>query len=610
MIGPCTLALTLLQGPVLVEPRTIDPVRLELWRAAREERPVLRGFRAPILERAAEPLRLDLPAESADPRAAAAARTVAARLAPDGLRATLVAAIADLGPERVLDGSGGEQLEAIGFPVDLLAFLAPPEAEPVHLTAARDLRAGRPAAEVRAALDALPFGFRATVPGWRSATECGEEAAGALRLQLSSGRDYAAPGDGGTLDVFRQLARLMPDVPIVASVQSRDLEPVEALARELARSRTAAITLLPEPLPVSQWAQDGAKPGFVEAGGAREIVWMVPRYASRGEDGSTFVPGENLLLEGLAGTGRRLALSPLLFQGGNLLAVRDPRDGTRSMLVGEAELARNRSLGLSRDEVLDALRAEFGVDRCIVLPAVSFHVDLEVSVRAAPTGLTAFVLDTSRGARLAVRCGLDALERAGSLTADEVRLLRADLEADRISEFVARLGPRLAARQHGPGQFDEAWARGFSAGPADSGIGNLQRFLLGIDLWTAERMGNAGPREMGIDADSWAYLDSLRRREGERIAVATALAGLGWRIVAVPGTSDGARSVNPLNGLQLAGRYLQPAYGGVYAPWDDAARDVFEAEMGSGVSVIPVLCGETQRRSGGLHCAVAVEPRP
>ncbi len=583
---------------------TVDAARLDAWRGVAEERPSLRGFRAPILTRAAEPLVLHA-ASALDAPDARAARTIATQLARDGLRATLVAATLDLGP-----GAGGlaGRLERAGFPVDLLACWTQPGAEALPERVARELAAGRDRADIVADLASLPFAWSPTIPGWHVASESGETTAAAIRLQVSSATDYAKPGEGGAMDVFRDLARLLPDVSIVAGVESKHLGGVEAEARALAADRRAPITLVESPLPLAQWAQDSAKAGFAEVGGRRAVVWLAPRYASRGEDGSAFVAGENLALEAFAATGRDVRASPLLFQAGDILCVVDPRSGKRSLLVGEAEVARNRALGLSRDEVLTAFRTEFGIDSCIVLPAVSFHVDLEVSVRATDEGLVACVLDTASAARNAIRCGVDALARAGLLDAEGARVAASDVEADRHAEFFARVGPIFQKAQHAPGRFAFDFSEHFAAGPADSGVGNLQRFLLAIDLWTAARMGEATADELGVDPDSFAYLSSLRRREVDRMRVASALAGLGWKVVAVPGLSDEKRSLNPLNGIHLRGRYLMPAYGGLYAALDDLARERLGEAFGAGVRIDPVATGETQRRAGGLHCAAAVEP--
>lgn len=582
---------------------TFDASRLEPWRAAATDRPGLRGFRAPILDRAASPLVLDAPA--GDGSDAKAARTIATQLARGGLRATLVAAVADLGPT---SGSIAQRLESAGFPVDWLACWAPPGAEPLVERVVRELSAGRERGAVVEELASLEFAFTPTIPGWRVASESGEHEAAAIRLQVSSATDYARPGEGGAMDVFRDLARVLPDAALVVGVESKHLGGVEAEARALAPTRRGSITLVESPLPLAQWAQDNAKAGHVESGGRRSVAWLAPRYASRGEAGSTFVAGENLALEGFAATGRVVRTSPLLFQGGDLVTVVDPRSGKRSMLVGEAEIARNLSLGLTRDEVLAALRTEFGVDGCIVLPAASFHVDLEVSVRATDEGLVACVLDTATAARTVLHCGIDGLANAKLLDAEGARLCKLDVDEDRPAEFFERLGPILQRAQHGGGQFALDFSAHFAAGPTDSGVGNLQRFLMAVDLWTAARMGDASAEQLGIDADTHAYLSSLRRREADRMRVARALVDLGWNVVPVPGLSDEARSLNPLNGLHLRGRYLQPTYGGLYARIDELARTALTGAFGPGVRIDPIATGETQRRSGGLHCAASVEP--
>ncbi len=594
-------------GEVVILRPAFDAARVEIWRTAPEERPGLRGFRAPIFDRAGDPLVLQ-----AEPGVdAGVARIIAERLAREGLRATLVAALVRLRA----DSNGGLQaaevaprLEGAGFPVDCLRFWSPAGAETLVESVWKEVDADRPATEITADLARLNFAFEPTVPGFRIVTECGEEAVGAVRLQVSSATDYAEPGAGGAMDVFRSLARRMPDAEILVGVETKHLAGVEAEARSLAAARSAPITIIESPLPLAQWAQDNAKAGIVEASEARSVVWLAPRYASRGEDGTTFIPAENLALEGLASAGRSVRVSPLLFQGGDLMALRDPTNGKRYLLVGEAEIARNRALGLTRDEVLDAFRGEFGVDSCVVLPAVSFHVDLEVCVRTNSEGVVACVLDTSAGARVVLHCGVAALERAHLVDADAARLSDADIDADRHAEFFARIGPVLETGQHAAGRFTLEFARHFQLGDADSGVGNLERFLLAIDLWTAARIGESSAEELGLDPDSFAYLTSMRRREADRIRVANAFAGLGWKLAAVPGLSDETRSIDPLNGLHLRGAYLMPTYGGLFAPLDDAAETAFRAAFGTDVSVERVPTGETQRRAGGLHCAAALEP--
>src|SRR5262249_6393379 len=154
------------------------------------------------------------------------------------------------------------------------------------------------------------------------------------------------------------------------------------------------ITIAAGPTPVSQWAQDNGKSGEVSG----EPVTLIARYASRAEESSVLVPGDTFVAESLQSAGLRVAQSPLLVQGGNLYAASGPASGERVLLIGEAEVCRNVSLGLARDQVIEAFRVEFGVDRCVVLPAVSFHIDFELTIRAHEGRLLAFVNDSAWGA--------------------------------------------------------------------------------------------------------------------------------------------------------------------------------------------------------------------
>ena len=81
------------------------------------------------------------------------------------------------------------------------------------------------------------------------------------------------------------------------------------------------------------------------------------------------------------------------------------------LLFGEAEIHRNHALGLSREQVLAAYRAEFGADRCIVLPTISFHIDYEVSIREIDGKLVAFVNDPLAAAKIIAKKSIDMLSR-------------------------------------------------------------------------------------------------------------------------------------------------------------------------------------------------------
>lgn len=193
---------------------------------------------------------------------------------------------------------------------------------------------------------------------------------GALRVQLTGPRYYAGPGDGGSLDILRQLVSMSEDVTVYASVERRHMEGVLSHVRTWTPGRGVRVTVIPEALPVSQWARDNAVSGI---GAGTGVQLLAPRWAGRGEEGGTFIPGESFLMDGLAAAGVEVSQSRLLFEGGNLMMVEE--ESRRVLLVGEAEVHRN--VGMTRDEALAAFRAEFKADECVILPAASFHIDLD-----------------------------------------------------------------------------------------------------------------------------------------------------------------------------------------------------------------------------------------
>lgn len=593
------------------------PIVLSFWRHCPEGRPLLRGFRFPSLDPMAAMWPMWPMTDPPDAPLVKATALVQERLARDGLLPTTARVIELIGPEECLAAGGDDLLRTAGLPVDWLESFgpAPGSAEPTSVvrSIAAELARGKRAEELKDFLSTIPFSFRPSCPGFAVATESGEHEIGLVRLQLTSGTYWSGAGDGGCLDVARQLVTELPGADFVASVEAKHLDALLETMKPWPIARAGRVTVVAEPLAVSQWAQDNGKPGFAPSapstnGALQEIVTLAPRYPSRGEDGAAFVPGEAFALEGFASTGRRVVQSPLLFQGGNLIAIRDPKTGQRSLLIGEAELWRNTALGLTQPQVQDAFRAEFGVDRCIVLPAVSFHIDYEVSVRAVGDRLIAFVNDSEPAVRIVLTCGVDALRAAGVLDAPAAGEFSAHLEAGRYEAFMSAVGPVLAERAVAFGRFPETLAASFSRGPGDSGVGNFQRLLLAMDLATS---WSVAPEALGppLDPHSAAYLRSLQRRDAERRAVVADLERLGLEVVRIPSLAEGDRGINYVNGVHARGLYLMPAWGGLYAPLDRAAEAAFRRVLGDGVRVVPVLTGESQRRSGAIHCSVSVYPR-
>lgn len=596
-----------------------------------EGRPELRGFRAPLLDDAANPWPIAAPGPDAPAELRNAVDHVAQHLAIDGLLATMVEVIRILGSARFVepDVAAVDLLKQTGLPVDLLRFFPKPEAMRQDVAddglsvvrfAARQLENGMSMSDLRRALAAVPMRFQRSSPELEIMSESGETPIGTLRLQLTRGTDWAGAGDGGSIDLLRQLIADLPDTQIIASIERAHLDDLMTTLRGWPL-REGQLTLIAEPFTVSQWAQDNGKAGLVRppAGTKSEakLATLVPRYASRGEDGSTFVPGESFLVESLQQLGQVVIQSPLIFQGGNTMVVRDPASGARMLLLGEAEVYRNTALGLTPEQVVAAFGIEFGVERCSVLSAVSFHIDYEVSVRAHEGRLIAFVNEPRGAVAMILAATAKVLQAHAALSDSQATEAQRLLERGELTPAVEILAPALWARADPNRHFPLAVANWFSTDPSDSGVGNLQRILLALDMVVAWSV----PAEQAAqDGHSQAYLLSLQRLDQDRAALRQRLESLGFQVVPIPSMGDGRRSVNYLNGLHEPGRYLMPAYGGLFAGLDQAAAEAFRAALESsqppsgaeiepgGVRILPIRSGESQRRSGALRCSAAAYP--
>jgi hypothetical protein len=567
--------------------------------ALAEGRPGLPGYRAAL--GAVEPASPFLAGElTENPETRRAAEIVGRRLATDGLLCTLAQAIEAIGAPRIERGGEGAAalLAGVGIPVDLVQFFASGDAGATIQEIASRLIAGASAASMRRELASRPLTFRQTVSGFRTFSESGEHDVGLVRIQVTGGEYWGGRGAGGSLDVLRRLLGVCPGARFVVSAEERHVAGILERASDWPPGAESRVTIAAEPLPVSQWAQDNGKPG--EAGGS--TVTLVPRYASRGEDGAAFVPGETFLADGLVAAGIRVAQSPLHFQGGNLLMVADPAAG-HTLLIGEAEVSRNVALGLTTEQAVEALRIEFGAARAVVLPAVSFHIDYEVSVRIVGGRPIGFVNDTPGAVRIVLERGIEGLARSGAIAGADAMRAAECLRAGRMPEFMDVVGRTIAAVAAPPGLFPESLAAGFSDGPADLGAANLKVFLLAMDLAAAGLMMPAG-----LDRHTRSYYESFRRRDADRRVLVRRLESLGWRVAAVPSFADGAIGPNAVNGIHEARRFLMPAWGGFLSPLDAAAMGAWRNHLPESVEIVPVSCAESQRRLGGLHCSVSVCP--
>jgi len=583
----------------------LSPEVLTYRRSLPEARPALRGFRAAMPGQASERWPSEAPDSGVNPLLAAAADHVARRLAPDGLLRTLAAAIEIIGPSRFTD-FGIDQISLLrrtGLPVDLLTYFGDGP-ESITRQIVDQVATGTPASLQRL-LASVPFSFRQSCPGFRVIPECGTGQIRLIRLQLTSGAYWGGRGGGGSLDTARQLVESLPGVQCVASIEERHLSAFLDAASRWSISPESKVQVLPESLPVAQWAQDSGKPGSIAASGAASGSWatLVPRYASRGEDGSILIPGETFLADSLEAAGLGVARSPLLFQGGNLMAVDDPATKDRVLLAGEAEIFRNTALGLTAEQATEALRVELGADRCVVLPAVSFHIDYELSLREHNGRLLAFVNDTAAAMSIILSCGIDAILSSGAMDVASARAAREHLDARRLPQFLEAAAESMRPGCSGPDQFTPALAACFSTGPASTGVANLQTFLLAMDLLAASlSTPSRGPEERHAKAN----LEAIRRRASDRRGLHRRLESMGCRLVLVPSLGEGERGINYLNGIHDKGRYLMPAFGGLYQQLDQAAAETFRRMLGPEIQIIPISCWETQRRSGAIRCATSV----
>lgn len=573
--------------------------------------PPLIGYRAAIANDR-QPWPFDAPGPDSPPQMRTAHEIVTTRLPVEGLLSTTARVIVALGAQDFDESrerdSGRAALRDAGLPIDFLDFFHSPDGGDIVQWVARQLAGGETPETLQPRMMILPFEFQQTQRGFHVATESGEHEIGTVRLQLTRGGYWQGPGDGGNIDLTRQLIQQLPGAMFMASIERKHADEFVSLARSWRMPHEAQLTLVRENLPVAQWAHDNGKGGFIRNDdGQMKVAMLVPRYASRGEAGAAFVAGETLLLGGLAEAGMNLVQSPLHFQGGNLLAVRDPQTGQRILLIGEAEVHRNRILGLTAAHILSAFQIEFGVDRCEVLPAVSFHIDYDLCVRGVNGKLIAFVNDTPAACRIILKKAVQTLESAGAVDSATAASALSHLQHDRWREFLALMGPRILAMGGERGRFPSSFAALFSESQVDSGIGNLHLVLQALDTMNAATLS---PDQWPRHAPTRMYYDLLKRREAARIALRNHLQRVNLTVIDVPSLADQARGANAINGVHARGVYLMPAYGGWMTALDEAAAAVLQAAMGREVEIRMIGCGESQRRAGAVHCSASILYQP
>ncbi|HXG47500.1 MAG TPA: hypothetical protein VNO52_07745 [Methylomirabilota bacterium] len=582
------------------------------WPTGRIEVP--RGFRAPILGLAHQPGSRWLATNELAPVELGAAALIQQRLAADGLPLTLAKAMKLMGPASFATNrsAGLARLATLGLPTDLLPSFSVKgsgDAEGDLVTwLARRLAEGAEVEEIESDLALWPFHHRPAEAVFAVAAESGEDEIGLLRMQAGGGyRAGVVPG--GSIDVIFQLVEALREADYYISVWHEVAEPFASMVNSTWRLRRRdQLTLAIEPAPVAAWAQDNGKAGVVlgAEGKPTGLGTLVPRYACIGEGWSEYEPGESLLMENLRASGHHVVRSALLFQGGNLLPVRDPRTGERVLLLGEGEVHRNRTLGLTERQVLEIFRAECGVDRCEVIPGVSYHLDFDVSARVVEGEVVLFVNDITAALTVIVGLGAEGMARQGLVSAEAAGRIKADLAAGRMGPVLNELTNVVRRHADGQGVLSATISRAFVVDPIDSAAGNLQVFLLALDLLECRQLP---PGPIPGHSARAEYLEALRRMDRAALRQVEHLRRLGWRIVPVPSMPDLYRSINYLNGLQHRGGYVMPAMGGFYAPLDRAAMQAFGRVLGPAARITPIRSSECQRQHGGVHCAAAAYPK-
>lgn len=612
-------------GHVRVIEHTL-PAPLRSYLAGLEEkRPPMPGYRAAVTIAAGEaPWPYMPPGAEAPPRVRQAYEHVCRRLAADGLLSTTAEAIRIIGVEQFSRGEqqDAELLKSVGLPVDLLRHFHVPGASEVERypvlrwimqqVMQDSLRGTGPGGdgEMKARLSAAAFRFIKSEAAFRAAADSGEAPIEMFRAQLPRGDYWRGMGDGSGVDVARQLLDAARDARFVFSMDGAAAHHFRALSSLWPFVGKGRVTVISEEVVVSQWTADNGRAGRVERPGeGRRLATLVPRYASRGEEGTVLVPGDSFIPAGLEKAGQVVVASPLLFQGGNLLLGVHPLNGWRYLLIGEAEIYRNMALGLSRPQVEEAFKAEFDADLIVVLPAASYHIDYEVSLRSVGDRILAFVNDTEAAVDIILAEGVDALRDGGMIDEADAARLKDQLRGGRRAGCAVELLGCVDRLSVGPGQYPESLARRFATSPVESGVANLQHFLLAIDLALASAPeGIAAVAEPG--SAHHEYLSTFRRREADRAAIRRRLEELRFAVTPVPSLSDAERSVNYVNGIHGPGVYYMPAAGGFHARLDEAAMTAFSTALDPGVRVVPIFCGESERRSGGVRCAVAAYRGP
>ncbi len=450
--------------------------------------------------------------------------------------------------------------------------------------------------------------YEPTLPGFRVAAET--DPVRELLVDFDATRFVTRGNEelGDSLDVLRAILRTADRPPPVTLLLNHGFHSVFQSAAEARHFGTGwEVRTLASPVLrlYSPWAQDFLKSGRVRG----EVRMLVPRrlYEGDRESGPLYEP----LLTQVVQVSPGAARSRLSWEGGDLMAVRDPQRPERLLLL-HGDAARPYWGDLTPEEYAYVLRREFGADETVDLSGLAAHIDFAVNflcgsrVALLSRPLTgnfalarealASLIGRFNGAPPAELTELRELmgARGRAADADLRRALRRALEArdrwklppadDASAEEARRLTlfevNRLLADQ--PEAARELVFRGWS-GLAAPHLIDAHLALVASQL--------EDPPE-GLQERLWRAGRRLQRLGFEVIEVPTIQVdpelGIRWAGLA------------HVNFVCLGGKVFLPRFG--FGAEEDALFEQLEQALPSGYTVVPVYAQHLLLHNGGLHC--------
>jgi len=573
--------------------------------------PPLRGFRAPVSQQKNSEWMFGPATQENSNQYQLAATYAAQNLAQMGLIRTTMNIMQQFDLPWLLDNKLDlTQLQAVGIPSDLLEFFMIND-KTINQAMANWFRVGSSKQGIEQYAAHATFKFTQSHEGFEAIVDDGSEPIGAVRMQLPIAGYQTGPTDGSTLDVLRQFFERDSNEQLWASVHKRNLEVVSSEITKWETNKSKTIRLVSTPAPFTRWAQDNAKPGSAfKSADQREVelITLLPRYANQNEQMSKFYPGDSLLFEVIDEVVGRCVSSPLLFQGGNLLIFKNPTTGKRIMLLGEAEIYRNIALGLTQQQTIEAFKIEFAVDQIVIFPAITFHVDMEITLRRVGNTIVACIVDEIKASRIIIDEAISAFTTANLIDPTQLKRLQQLSADDDLVEIAKSLRVLTNALKDKSFSLTSKAASALVKTPFESPQLNGQRFLLAVDYITAKAMQTDKFLDKTISASEREYLNSLSIRSAEREELAAQLADFGIIIHRVPAFGDEEVGINYLNVVHLSDTVIFPSLGGFFEPLDIAAAKEFQLAFGNNVNIEPFATAAAQQAYGGVHCLVSLYP--